>query len=89
MRLYLAALGLGLTSCASTTPPQTPPTIERIPPADCLKAPQIKPYRLPEWFAEATLEDQAALVSNGQQIAMAAIKERDANLAACRQWFGR
>ena len=87
MRLSLPALALALTSCASTTHVQTPPTQARQPPVECLKSPQIKPYRLPEWFEKATLDDQAALILNGQQIAMAAIKERDAKLADCRSWF--
>ena len=77
-----------LTSCATTTPPQTPPTVTRKPPEQCLKLPTIKPYRLPDWFDKTTLEDQAALILNGQQIAMAAIKERDAKLADCRAWHG-
>ena len=53
----------------------------------CLSEPRFHWYKLPDWFDDARLEDQAALLDNAGAVAKAAIAERDVMLKDCKAWF--
>ena len=53
----------------------------------CLSEPHYYFYKLPEWFDDAELEDQAALILNAINVHRAAIAERDIMLRDCEAWI--